>query len=159
MPDQQSTIAAIKTATKTAVGALGGIDAAASVSRVGRSTIADYYNRQCQQVIPLDIAVALDQCAQHPHLLSAMAHAEGYGLLPLQIGHGDVAQDMENIATSAGELMAETVRALADGVVTNDERHALLERLHRLQHFVSHATATLRGMQPGATPLRAVHAP
>ncbi|MFT8778437.1 MAG: hypothetical protein ABF893_17540, partial [Gluconacetobacter liquefaciens] len=70
-------IAAIKTATKQVVSAVGGIDAAASATRVGRSQIADYYNRNSPQVVPADVAVALDQCAEHPHILSAMAHAEG----------------------------------------------------------------------------------
>lgn len=156
MSDQKATVAAIKTATKQLVAALGGCDAAASATRVGRTQINEYSNRNSPQMIPVDVAAALDRCAEHPFVLAALAHAEGYGLLPLQIGHGDVAKDMENIATSAGELMAETIRVLADGLVSDDERHALLERLGRLQHFVSHATGTLRGMQPAAAPLRAV---
>lgn len=145
-------IAAIKTATKQVVGAVGGIDAAASATRVGRSQIADYYNRNSPQVVPADVAVALDQCAEHPHILAAMAHAEGYTILPIRIGEGDIAQNMQDIALGAGELMAETVRVLADGIVTEDERQALMARLQHLNHFVNHAMATLRGMsmQDGA---------
>lgn len=139
-------IAAIKTATKQAVTAVGGIDAAASATRVGRSQIADYYNRNSPQVVPADVAVALDQCAEHPHILSAMAHAEGYAILPIRVGDGDIAQDMQDIALGAGDLMSETVRVLADGIVTEDERHALMTRLQTLNHFVNHAMATLRGM-------------
>lgn len=60
---------AIKTATQAVIRAVGGVDAAASFVRVGRSQLSDYQNRHSQSVVPVDVAIEMDRCAQEPIIL------------------------------------------------------------------------------------------
>lgn len=136
----------IKTATQAAIRAVGGVDAAASFARVGRSQLSDYQNRHSPSIVPVDVAVELDKCAQEPIILSAMALAEGHSLVALHFGEGDVAASVADIAETSGETLREAVLVLADGVVTQEEAVALEQRLHDLQRAVSHSLNVVRGI-------------
>ncbi|GBR05964.1 hypothetical protein [Gluconobacter cerinus] len=54
---------ALKTATQLAVRAIGGIDAAAALTRVGRARISEYQNRNSATTAPIDVAIVLDEFA------------------------------------------------------------------------------------------------
>ncbi|MCE0743353.1 hypothetical protein LWC05_05535 [Acetobacter sicerae] len=131
-----SPIAAIKTATKKAIDLNGNLDAAATIVRVGRSQLSDYSSRNSPQVVPVDVAVALDIGAEEPLILSAMALAEGFLVVPMHAGTGDVAENMSQIARGAGDLMSTTIRVLADGQVDIEEAQELRQQLHALRHLV-----------------------
>ncbi|MEJ5141352.1 hypothetical protein [Gluconobacter albidus] len=142
---------ALKTATQLAVRAIGGIDAAAAVTRVGRARISEYQNRNSTTTAPVDIAIVLDEFAQEPLILGAMAHAAGYTLTPLHLGHGDVAEIMEGVACNAGLTMATTVRVLADGIITPDEAADLSRDLSKLQRVVTHALQVVHAKAQGVS--------
>lgn len=155
--DPAAILASVKTATKQALDLVGGIDAAASCSRVGRSQLSEYSNRNSVQVVPIDIAIGLDQYAQQPLILAAMARVEGYTLLAIELGEGDVAVSMERIARGAGELLATTVRVLSDGVVSAAEAAELTHGLSDLNRVIHQALGVLHALQhpaPSAIPLR-----
>ena len=76
---------ALKTATQLAVRAIGGIDAAAAVTRVGGARISEYQNRNSATTAPVDVAIVLDEFAQEPFILQAMAHELGHHLTPVQL--------------------------------------------------------------------------
>ncbi len=129
-------VAAIKTATKQAIELNGKLDAAATIVRVGRSQLSDYSSRNSQQVVPVDVAIALDAGAEQPLILSAMAMAEGFMLVPVHAGAGDIAENAEQIARRATEVMAATMRALADdGLVDAQEARDIRKELHALRHL------------------------
>ena len=144
-----NTVAFIKTATQAAINRIGSIDAAASVVRVGRSQLSEYQSRNYPAVVPVDVAIVLDEFAQEPLILSAMAHAEGYTLTPLHLGHGDVAEIMEGVSLKAHLTMATTLRVLADGVVTPEEAADLSHDLANLQRVVTHALHIVRAKETG----------
>ncbi|WP_244974403.1 hypothetical protein [Gluconobacter cerinus] len=54
---------ALKTATQLAVRAIGGINAAAAVTCVGRTRISEYQNRNSETTAPVDVAIVLDEFA------------------------------------------------------------------------------------------------
>ncbi|KFL92053.1 hypothetical protein AmDm5_0494 [Acetobacter malorum] len=111
-------VAAIKTATKKAIQHLGGIDAAATISRVGRSQLSDYGNRNSPQVVPVDVAVDLDTSAQEPLILAAMAHAEGFRLVPVKIsGTGHIPKELAKFSKFSSEVLQEGIESLEDGRV------------------------------------------
>ncbi|KXV23606.1 hypothetical protein AD936_22190 [Gluconobacter japonicus] len=142
-------VLAIKTATQAAIREVGSLDAAASVARVGRSQLSEYQSRNYPAVVPVDVAIVLDEFAQAPLILSAMAQAEGYSIAPIHLGKGDVAEIMESVATKSGSTMATTVRVLADGIVTVDEAHDLIADLIDLQRVVTHALQVVQGHAKG----------
>ncbi|MBF0889792.1 hypothetical protein [Gluconobacter cadivus] len=146
-----NTVASIKTATQAAINRIGSIDAAASVVRVGRSQLSEYQSRNYTAVVPVDVAIVLDEFAQEPLILGAMAHAAGYTLTPLNLGYGDVAEIMEGVSLKAGLTMATTIRVLADGIVTPEEAADLSRDLANLQRVVTHALHIVRAKETGGS--------
>ncbi|WP_252349838.1 hypothetical protein [Gluconobacter cerinus] len=76
-----------------------------------------------------------------------MAHELGYHLTPVQLGHGDVAEIMEDVADKANDTMKMTIRVLADGIVTIEEAHKLGHELTMLRRVVDHALKIVRGLE------------
>lgn len=119
-------VASIKTAVKEALNRIGGIDAAASTVRVGRSQLSDYSNRNSAQIVPVDVAIVLDKCAQQPLILSAMALAEGYHVVPMHYGEGHIPKDLAKFARDASLTMQRGFEALEDHEIDVCEAQELL---------------------------------
>lgn len=134
----------IKTATQMAVKAIGGVDPAAEASRVSRARISEYQKRHSSSVIPVDVAVALDEFAQEPLILTVMAQHLGYVLVPVHVGEGHIPSSMELVAKRAGDTMSTTVRIMADGVIDDAEAVELEAELCKLQTAVSHGLRAVR---------------
>ncbi|WP_086656678.1 hypothetical protein [Acetobacter persici] len=127
-------VPAIKTATKKAIQQIGGIDAAVTICRVGRSQLSDYGNRNSLQCAPVDVAVDLDSCAQEPLILAAMAAAEGYRLVPVKFsGMGHIPKELAKLSKTSSEVLQEGIESLEDGRIDVDEARAILEHLHPLR--------------------------
>lgn len=75
---------ALKTAVKQTVADLGGLDAAASCTRVGRSQIFDYGSIGTDKFIPIDVALDLELISGNPRITRALAEAQGYELQPIE---------------------------------------------------------------------------
>ncbi|KXV68140.1 hypothetical protein AD951_12510 [Acetobacter malorum] len=135
-------VPAIKTATKKAIQHIGGIDAAATICRVGRSQLSDYGNRDSAQVVPVDVAVDLDSCAQEPLILAAMAYAEGFRLVPVKFsGSGHIPKELAKFSRFSSDVLQEGIESLEDGRVDVAEARAILEHVQpsrmamdRLEH-------------------------
>lgn len=147
-PFSASSVAAIKTATKAAVAHVGGIDAAACVSRVGRTQFSDYSNRQRDAVVPLD----LDHSAEHPFLLHAMAQALGYAVIPLHVGPGDFGQDMSEYAIASGDIMATAVRILEDRIVDKQEAQEIAPKMMHAKQLLDRALAYVHKVEEDGRP-------
>lgn len=134
-------IPAIKTAVKEALKRIGGIDAAASIVRVGRSQLSDYSNRNSPQIVPVDVAVVLDSCAQSPLILAAMAHAEGYTIIPVHFGEGHLPRDMANFTEKAGQAIRKGFEVLEDQRVDVHEAHEMLREMQAVKTVAEHIMA------------------
>jgi hypothetical protein len=131
-PHSDADYRAIKTAFRQSVMLVGGLHAAASVTRVGASQLADYYHPQKLDTSPTaDVVMDLAAVAQQPLVLAEMARILGYRLVPLD--RQDGAQLAALIAESARES-ADVPAAFLDGLGDGDicradaaevERHAL----------------------------------
>ena len=145
--------AALKTAFKLLIGDVGGLDAGAACTRVARSQLGDYGNRAMDKFPPADVILDLERCAQEPRVTATLARLQGYCLMPVQLGaNGTVGQTMEQVAGRSGTLLMTTVRALADGVVTDDENEELDQGLDELIRVAMAARGVLRGMRNPARP-------
>lgn len=132
-------VLAIKTATQAVIRRVGGIEAAASFARVGRSQLSDYQNRNVPVIVPVDVAIEMDLCAQEPIVLAAMALAEGYLLTPLKVGEGDLATDIERVSESFNKTVTTTLHVLADGKVEPHEVMSMRATLSCLIHSATTA--------------------
>ncbi|WP_395495140.1 hypothetical protein [Acetobacter sp. KSO5] len=125
-------VSAIKTATQGAIKIIGGCYAAEDISRVRHSQLGEYQNRNSPQVVPVDVAIDLDLSAQEPLILAAMAHAEGFRLMPVSFsGSGHIPKDMAQYAKATSDVLQDALNALADGQVDVQEAHAILAHIQR----------------------------
>lgn len=137
-----NTVPSIKTATQAAINRIGSIDAAASVVRVGRSQLSEYQSRNSSSVVPADVAITLDEFAQEPLILSAMAQAEGFMLMPVHLGESNGHHGMDQVAAKASATMTHAIEALADGKYDQMEAALAcrdLTNLIRVAHSALHA--------------------
>lgn len=136
-------IPAIKTATKEVVQRVGGYEAAASISRVGKSTLSDYGNRNSPLIVPVDVAIVLDCCAQQPIILAAMANAEGYMLVPLHFGEGHIPRDMAKFADKSSQAIQRGFEALDDRRVDVHEAHEIARCMSDVIRVAQHIQGSM----------------
>lgn len=136
-------IPAIKTATKEVVQRVGGYEAAASISRVGKSTLNDYANRASPLIVPVDVAIVLDCCAQQPIILAAMAHAEGFALVPMHFGEGHIPKDMAEFTDKASQAIQRGFEALEDRRVDVHEAHEIARCLGDVIRVAEHIRGSM----------------
>ncbi|AOW49407.1 hypothetical protein [Acetobacter ascendens] len=151
-PFSSTFVPAIKTATKTALTHVGGVDAAARISRVGRTQFSDYQNRSKECVVPVDVAVDLDHCAEHPFILEAMAHALGYVLMPLRVGTSDFGKDMSQFGMASVDVMATAMKVLEDNQLDPEEADEIIPKMLHAQRILEQAIAFGRAVQKSAKP-------
>lgn len=143
----------IKTATAVAIHTLGGLEAAATVCRASFQTLGGYQNRNRPDlIIPLDVALELDEACGEPVILSALARMQGFTLqAPGQVEKPHIETAMAQIAGGAGTLLATFVEANRDKHLDDAEQMRLREQLDSIEAGVQEARSGL-----GAPKLRAV---
>lgn len=137
-------VAAIKTATQKAVKICGGPDYAKDITRVGKSQLSDYGNRNSPQMVPVDVAIDLDLSAQQPLILTAMANAEGYRLVPMHFGEGHIPRDLSKFAETTSDVLQAGLESMADGKVDVQEALAVLKHMQAVAITSAHIEAAMR---------------
>lgn len=147
---------ALKTAFKRVLALLGGVDAAAATTRVGRSNLSEYgVPQMADRHAPIDVVLDLEIIAGTPLVTEALAAAQGYVLLPVHIGTDDVAAVLAELATDAGKTMADAVQAIRDGMPPH-ERAVLVSDLTELHRVIARALGLLQPNSERPAPLHAV---
>jgi hypothetical protein len=143
-PTTETTRNAIKTAFKRLVVLAGGVDAAATITRVGRTILSDYGVPQLpDRHVPADVLLDLEMIAGAPLVTEALASAQGFILLPVNVGEGDVAEALARVSQSAGKTLSDGLQALRDGL-PDAERGVLIRDLTELSRTANHALGLLR---------------
>jgi hypothetical protein len=126
---------AVKTGTKMLVQDLGGVDAAATVTRVGRSQLSAYTMLTDERFIPADVVMDLEFAAGTPRVTAALARAQGYGLVPVEPMRekSALAVLLSRIGKDVGELFATSSTALSHPALTEAERADLIRELDDLR--------------------------
>ncbi|MGV4877661.1 hypothetical protein [Acetobacter indonesiensis] len=145
-------LAAIKTATKTAVQAVGDFRSAAGFTRVQETQLHAYTSRNQPSVVPLDVAIDLDHCAEKPIHLMEMAHALGFVVIPLHVGPGDFGNDMSEFARTSGDVLGTAVRILEDGRIDPHEAREIAPKLMQGKHILERALARVHQVQKDNQP-------
>lgn len=134
----------LKTATRNLLCALGGAEAAACGSRSGRSLWGDYGNPNSPRFPPIDVVLDAEAECGRPFVTETLARLHGYLLVPIvPRGEGEVREQLARFAESAGGVMSEGYRALADDVITPEEGARLVKQLHEIGTVVNDTIALL----------------
>lgn len=126
---------------------VGGIDAAASVTRVGRAQLSNYQSIEHDQVMPADVAARLEEIAREPIITSELARRAGYALVPTEpMSPCDLGEVLEKLGKEVGEVFSAFATALADGHTTDDERACIAREL---QDVIAASHRALAAVQAG----------
>ena len=134
----------VKAAVRIAVRNAGGIDAAASATRVNRSLVSQYQSNETERYIPADVILDIEFVAGEPTITAALARAQGYELRT--IGHDapmDVTVMMARIGREASRAFSTLAEAMGDGLLTAEERYRLAADLDALIGAVRRARVAL----------------
>jgi hypothetical protein len=136
----------VKTAFKLLVAELGGIDAAATCTRVERSQLSNYGTPNGDKFVPADVIMDLERVAGTPHITSALATAAGYVLVPVAVSHGtgNLAVHAAHIGQGVGELFATLSHALRQDKPEEKQRVDLLRQLSELSRTTAETISFLK---------------
>lgn len=120
----------LKTATHALVRDVGGVEAGAAASRVGRSQLSDYGHPQKPgQFMPVDVVLDLETALRRPLVTQQLALAQGFDLVPVEATEGGlVPEALAELGREISALFGECAQALADGHLSPQERQALETR-------------------------------
>lgn len=140
----------LKTGVAVLLKRVGGLEAAASATRVGVSKLSEYQSRRMEdRHMPVDVVLDLEAIAGEPLVTAALARAAGYRLVRIEAGEtGDVVSPVQAVTRDAGELAAQLMAAIADQEITADEADglaALAQRMRGSLDDVLSALAARRG--------------
>ncbi|MFT8519427.1 hypothetical protein [Acetobacter syzygii] len=152
VPFSNRFLAIIKNATLKAVNAIHDFDAAAGFTRIGKTQLHGYTNKTMPAVVPLDVALDLDQAAGHAPILTAYAHALGYVVIPLHVGLGDFGQDMSEYSLVSGDMVATAFRILEDRVIDLEEANEIAPKMALAKQLLERALARVHTIQKTGAP-------
>lgn len=136
---------ALKTAWKRLVERLGGTDATAACTRVGRSRASEYGLVECERFVPVDVLLDAEATAGRPVVTETLAGLLGYRLVPRRDWPAEtLARHLARIGHDAADVFATASAALEDGVVTSAEREGIVLALTELEMAAGEAIASLR---------------
>jgi hypothetical protein len=137
-------IAALKTGMRLLVEDVGGIDAAASVSRLAPSSIAESYDPHRANRMPaVDVVADLEAVGRTPRVTATLARLAGYRLVPLLRADGRIGRSIAEVLTGSSEVGAAYVAATADGSVTTAEVLRIATELTELVSAAEQALGVL----------------
>lgn len=142
--------AALKTAVRRLVGAVGGLEAAASVCRLNKTALAAAYDpHQAERALPIDVVADLEAVAAEPIVTAILARLAGYRLVPIVPARGRVGRSIAEVLTGSSEVGAAYVAATVDGVLDRAERQRVAAEVLELIAAGEQAAAVLLNDQEG----------
>ena len=152
IPFSHRFLATLKNATLKAVNAIHDFDAAAGFTRVGKTQLHGYTNKAMPAVVPLDVALDLDQAAGHAPILSAYAQALGYVVIPIHVGPGHFGEDMSEYSLVSGDMVATAFRILEDRVIDPQEANEIAPKIVLAKQLLDRALARIHTIQQTGQP-------
>ena len=121
----------IKIAAKRQTQASGGLESAATVTRVRASTLSHYQNQNDKDHMPVDVLVDLTRDSGNPALLRYIAHACGYDLVPMGAGKfGSILKEVTEMNAAASDAVNVVAMAAEDRQITEEERAVIRDALN-----------------------------
>lgn len=109
---------AIKAATRMLIKFNGGLEAAATATRVQRASLQRYGSvDNMEQFIPLDVVADLEAESGQPVMTKALARGAGFFLVPMPPASGDAkwVKHLGDLGKEAGEVISKLAQALTVG--------------------------------------------
>lgn len=143
-PHAEMSYNGLKSAFRKILDDVGGIDALAGFTRVGRSQLESYSNRFTPKFVPADVLLDAETIGQTPHVTTAIARAQGYELVRIEARGADrLAIELARIGRDVGDLFANATTLLGGGKVSDAQRLAMIGDLDDLGRAAREAVMLL----------------
>jgi hypothetical protein len=143
-PYTETAYNALKSALRAVLDDIGGIEAAQTFTRVNRSVLGDYVNRDSAKFAPIDVVIDLEHTGGTPRVTAALARAAGYTLVKTEgRSHSVLAHELARIGTDVGHLFSKASHALNGSKITPNERDSMLRDLDDLARACAEAISLL----------------
>lgn len=146
----------LKTASRRLAGAAGGVEAAASITRVGKTAIGRYQDPHGADFMPLDVVADLEAATGRPFVTEALARLARSLLLPLPVTpDADWTRGLAQLGAEIGDVFRRAQEALAgDGRIDAREAAALRDEVQGAMRALAGIEALLQASQQGAAATR-----
>ncbi len=135
----------LKAATRRQIKASGGLEAAAAVTRVGKTELGSYQaNGNATRFAPVDVVADLQADSSDTALLEALANLINCIVVPLHVTGGALHRDMAAFGQHAAEVFRDYAEIRNHGTTTIKDLQRLDRDLEQVIHVAVHARATLR---------------
>lgn len=131
----QSVYDGLRTAFRRLVKAVGGVEAGAGMTRVSKTTLATYYDRNSvpQAWAPMDVIIDLEDAAGEPLVTRELARALGYELVPAvdepqSAGMVDLLRIVAEDSDAGGRFAGLVLQVTRDGRLDPHEIDVLVQR-------------------------------
>lgn len=123
--------ALLEMAVRRLVKGCGGVEAAASLTRVGKSSIGRYQERGTGECMPIDVVADLEREAGMVPVTQALARLSGRVLLALPDAAANpaIAAKLAALGKEIAEVFSAGAAALADNRIAPEERRVLLDEI------------------------------
>lgn len=142
----------IKAATRDLVKACGGIERAAEIALVGKSTMGRFQHSGEEDIIPLTAVLALEADCGRPYITRVMADLNGRGLTDPEAERdvaGTLATHHNNLMHKFAELTTSVASATADGVVSPAEAEIVDRDAAEMERRIGDLRAKLAAKKAG----------
>lgn len=136
---------ALKTAARALITTVGGLEAAAVVTRLGKTQLALTYDpHAADRAMPVDVVADLERVAGEPLMTRLLAQMAGCMLLPIEAAPGPEASAIAEVLGGAGDVGRAWASAMSDARLSDDERQSVTSGLMKLQAACMQAIAALK---------------
>lgn len=135
---------ALKSATRRQIRAAGGVEAAASVTRVGKTELSNYQSEHSGRYIPVDVFADLMIATGSVELLETVASLANYTVFPNDSTGRDLTGDIVTLAENAATLFHDFARECAKNDLPESALLELEMDLARVVAIAMHARAIIR---------------
>ncbi|WP_338661756.1 hypothetical protein VQH23_16165 [Pararoseomonas sp. SCSIO 73927] len=140
----------LKVATRLLIEKVGGLEAAASCTRIGKSQIANCYSPTSDQHLPIDVVCRLEEIAGEPLVTKELARRSRHRLERLDDGKpGDAMKHVAAVATEMNDVLAAMAAGMSDGRLCAEDLGRLQRELLDVSVRAAAAAAAMVPCQEG----------
>ncbi len=134
----------LRAALKRDIEALGGLEAAAACTRVGRSQLSDYTVPGSDKFVPADVVLDIESVGGNPRVTSGLARALGFELVPVLPRDGsELADELVRIGRDVADLLTHAAHGLKGNKLLEMDRVAMIQALDDLRRASAEAMQLL----------------
>lgn len=144
----------IKATTRDLVKACGGIERAADIALVGKSTVSRWQHAGEEDIIPLPAVLALETECGRPYITRIMADLNGRGLTDPEAEAdvaGTLATHHNGLMHKFAALSTDVASAMADGVVSPAEAEIVDRTASEMERSLAEMRRKLASKKAGTS--------